>query len=50
MVANSKAQLLSLNQLIFTTYSIYLGVAASAYCLILLLKNLILRAVLKKKA
>lgn len=42
--------LLSLNDSVLKTYSIYLAVSAAAYVVMLLIKNLILRAVLRKKA
>ena len=45
-----KNTLLSMNDSVLGTYAIYLGVSAGAYILMLFIKNLILRAVLRKKA
>lgn len=42
--------MLSLNDSVLHTYSLYLGLSAAAYVVILLIKNLVLRAVLRKKA
>jgi hypothetical protein len=39
-----------LNDSVLGTYSIYLGVSGAAFAVMLLVKNLVLRAVLRKKA
>lgn len=46
----ARSSLLALNDSVLTTYSIYLGLSAAAYFVILAFKNLVLRAVLRKKA
>jgi hypothetical protein len=41
---------MKINEDVINIYSIYLGASAAAYFVILIIKNIMLRAVLKKKA